>query len=106
MPVLRFSVVRTRRQGMKLSDAELQRQEPVIGELQCCIQDDAHLRRAIRVARPTRTVDALRPELIPALYDADIITLGRTGAVITGIERLGSDRGVVEFAQSWWVRFL
>jgi hypothetical protein len=36
---------------MKLPDAELQRQEPVIGERQCCIQDDAHPRRAVRVAR-------------------------------------------------------
>jgi hypothetical protein len=60
----------------------------------------------VRIAKLTRTEDARRPELIPPLYDADVITLGRTGAVITGIERLPADEGVVEFAQSWWIRFV
>ena len=104
--MLRFLVVRTRRHGRKLPDRELQRQEPVEGELQCFTVDDPHLRRPVRIAKLTRTEDARRPELIPPLYDADVITLGRTGAVITGIERLPADDGVVEFAQSWWVRFV
>ena len=103
---LRFLVCRTRREGCKLSDHELQRQVPIEGELQCFMVDDPHLRRTVRVAKLTRTEDARRPELIPPLYDADVITLGRTGAVITGIERLPAHRGVVEFAQSWWVRFV
>jgi hypothetical protein len=103
---IRFSVVRTRRHGRKLPEAELQREQPVIGELSCFTLDDPHLRRPVRIAKLTRTEDARRPELIPSLYDADVITLGGTGAVITGIERLPSGSGVVEFAQSWWVRFL
>ncbi|HQR57006.1 MAG TPA: hypothetical protein PLW72_13540 [Burkholderiaceae bacterium] len=103
---IRFSVVRTRRLGRKLPDAELQRQSPVLGELVCFMLDDPHLRRPVRIAKLTQTEDARRPELIPSLYDANVITLGGTGAVITGIERLASESGVVEFAQSWWVRFL
>ena len=75
-------------------------------ELRCLMVDDPHLRRTMRVAKLTRTEDARRPELIPSLYDADVITLGRTGAVIIGIERLPAERGVVEFAQSWWIRFV
>ena len=105
MPV-RFSVLRTRRHGRKLPDRELQRQQPMEGELECFMLDDPHLRRTVRIAKLTRTSDAQRPELIPSLYDADVITLGRTGAVITGIERLPAETGVVEFAQSWWVRFI
>jgi hypothetical protein len=103
---LRFLVLRTRRHGRKLPDREMQRQEPVEGELECFMVDDPHLRRTVRVAKLTRTVDARRPELIPPLYDADVITLGSTGAVITGIERLPADIGVVEYAQAWWIRFL
>lgn len=103
---LRFLVFRTRLHGRKLPEYEVQRQQPVEGELQCFMLDDPHLRRTVRVAKLTRTEDARRPELIPPLYDADVITLGRTGAVITGIERLPVDTGIVEFAQSWWVRFV
>ena len=104
--MLRFHVVRTRHRGRKLPDRELQRQAPVEGELQCFMVDDPHLRRTVRIAKLIRTEDARRPELIPPLYDADVINLGRTGAVITGIERLPADDGVVEFAQSWWIRFV
>lgn len=103
---VRFIVVRTRRQGRKLPDRELQRQEPIEGELVCFTVDDPHLRRHVRIAKLTRTEDARRPELIPSLYDAEVITLGRMGAVITGIERLPAESGMVEFAQSWWVRFI
>jgi hypothetical protein len=103
---VRFSVLRTRRHGRKLPDRELQRQQPTEGELECFMLDDPHLRRTVRIAKLTLTADAQRPELIPSLYDADVITLGRTGAVITGIERLPAETGVVEFAQSWWVRFI
>jgi hypothetical protein len=107
MSALRFSVVRTRSGGRKLSDRELQSQTPVIGELDCFMFDDPHLRRPVRVAKLTRTTDATRPELIPSLYDAQVITLGAAGATITGIERVPSSRGgFVEVAQSWWIRFL
>jgi hypothetical protein len=103
---VRFSVVRTRRRGRKLDDRELHRQQPIEGELECFMADDQHLRRTVRIAKLTRTADAQRPELLPCLYDADVVTLGRTGAVITGVERLPTDSGVIEFAQSWWIRFL
>jgi hypothetical protein len=103
---LRFVVFRTRLRGRKLPDRELQQQQPVEGELECFMADDPHLRRTVRIAKLTRTEDARRPELIPPLYDADVITLGRTGAVITGIERLPAGPDIVEFAQSWWVRFV
>lgn len=106
MPV-NFSVVRTRRWGRKLADRELHEQTPVIGELDCFMFDDPHLKRPVRVAKLTRTVDGTRPELIPSLYDAEVITLGAMGATITGIERVPSQRGgFVEVAQSWWIRFV
>ena len=105
MPV-RLVVLRTRNRGRKLDDRDLHQQSPVEGELECYTADDAHLRRVVRVAKLTRITDARRPELIPSLYDADVITLGNTGAVITGIERLATRDGFIEFAQSWWVRFL
>lgn len=104
---MNFSVVRTRRWGRKLSDRELQEQAPVVGELDCFMFDDPHLKRPVRVAKLTRTSDATRPELIPSLYDADVITLGAMGATITGIERMPAQRGgIVEVAQSWWIRFV
>ena len=107
MAPVRFSVVRLRACGRKLSDREMQSQSPVVGELECFMFDDPHLRRSVRVAKLTRTVDATRPELIPSLYDAQVITLGAMGATITGIERLASPRGgFVEVAQSWWIRFV
>jgi len=99
-------VLRTRDRGRKLDDRALHQQRPIEGELECYTADDAHLRRVVRVAKLTRTSDARRPELIPSLYDADVVTLGNTGAVITGIERVPTHDGLVEFAQSWWVRFI
>jgi hypothetical protein len=107
VPGVRFSVVRTRTRGRKLSDRELQQQAPVVGELECYMFDDPHLRRPVRVAKLTRTSDAQRPELLPSLYDAQVITLGAMGATITGIERVPLERGgFVEVAQSWWIRFV
>ena len=107
MPGIRFSVVRTRTWGRKLTERELQQQAPVVGELECFMFDDPHLRRPVRVAKLTRTSDAQRPELVPSLYDADVITFGTMGATITGIERVPSPRGgFVELAQSWWIRFV
>lgn len=107
MARVRFSVVRTRAWGRKLSDRELQQQVAVVGELECFILDDPHLRRPVRVAKLTHTHDATRPELIPSLYDAQVITLGAMGATITGIERMPVRQGGLrELAQSWWVRFL
>ena len=104
---VRFSVVRTRAWGRKLSERELQQQPPVVGELECFMLDDPHLRRTVRVAKLTQTADATRPELVPSLYDAQVIALGAMGATISGIERVPSPRGgLVEFAQSWWVRFV
>jgi hypothetical protein len=104
---VRFAVVRTRLWGRKLSQRELQQQEPVVGELLCFMLDDPHLRRPVRVAKLTRTGDATRPELVPALYDAEVIALGSAGAAITGIERVPGRRGeLLELAQSWWVRFV
>jgi hypothetical protein len=107
MADVRFSVVRLRSWGRRLSERELQRQAPVVGQLECFTLDDAYLHRPVRVAKLTRTGDAMRPELIPSLYDAQVITLGAMGATITGIERLAARRGVtVEVAQSWWIRFV
>ena len=107
MTGLRFSVLRTRAGGRKLTGRELQQQTPVIGELECFMLDDPHLHRPVRIAKLTRTSDAMRPELIPSLYDAEIITLGAMGATITGIERVLSPRGaLLELAQSWWIRFV
>jgi hypothetical protein len=104
---VRFSVVRTRAWGKKLTDREMQQQAAVLGELECFTLDDPHLRRPVRVAKLTRTSDATRPELIPSLYDAQVITLGAMGATITGIERIPSPRGgMLELAQSWWIRFV
>lgn len=107
MAGIRFAVVRTRAWGRKLPDRELQRQEPVVGDIECYTLDDPHLRRPVRIAKLTRSADGLRPELIPPLYDAQVIALGALGATITGIERLTPQRGgLVEVAQSWWVRFV
>jgi hypothetical protein len=104
---IRFAVVRTRHQGRKLADHELQRQEPAIGELNCHAFDDPYLHRSIRVVKLLElTGNAIRSEVIPALYDAEIVNLGGRGALITGIERVQSAAGTVEYAQSWWVRFI
>ena len=106
MSYVRFSVVRTRVRGRKLSDRDLAQQAPVVGELECFMFEDPHLRRTVRVAKLTTLHDATRPELIPSLYDAQVTTLGATGATIAGIERLAADGGMVEFAQSWWIWFV
>jgi hypothetical protein len=106
MPHVRFSVVRTRTRGRKLSDRDLAQQAPVIGELECFMFEDPHLRRTVRVAKLTTLHDATRPELIPSLYDAQVTTLAAAGSTIAGIERLAADGGMVEFAQSWWIRFV
>jgi hypothetical protein len=106
MPYVRFSVVRTRVRGRKLSDRDLAQQVPVVGELECFMFEDPHLRRTVRVAKLTTLHDATRPELIPPLYAAQVTTLGANGATIAGIERLSADSDLVEFAQSWWMRFV
>jgi hypothetical protein len=103
---VRFAVIRTRKWGKKLSEREISRQPPVEGVLDCYTLNDEHLHRPVRIAKLTTTHDARRPELIPSLYDADVIALGATGATIIGVERLNTDTGLQEVAQSWWVRFV
>jgi hypothetical protein len=80
MPPVRFSVVRTRRRGRKLSDRDLHQQIPIIGAVECFMFEDPHLRRTVRIAKLTTRHDATRPELIPSLYDAQVTTLGPIGA--------------------------
>jgi len=106
VPAISFSVVRTRKRGRKLSDHELQTQQPVIGELLCSTCNDTHLRRYVQVFKLTRTGNALRPELIPSLYDGKVVTLGSNGGVIVGIERQNETEGIVEYMQGWWFRFI
>jgi hypothetical protein len=105
MPPVRFSVVRTRRRGRKLSDRDLHQQIPIIGAVECFMFEDPHRRRTVRIAKLTTLHDATRPELIPSLYDAQVTTLGPIGATIAGIERLPADDTVIEFAQARTGRF-
>lgn len=72
------------------------------GELSITEEPDTIRQRQTRLARLMRDgTDAVRP-----LYDAQVVTIGHSYMVISGIERYADlDWPVFEFAQSWWVEF-
>jgi len=94
------------RRGLKLSERELQSQEPALGSIDTFWFNDTYTGRYLHVARCFDGHMGLQPKLLPSLYDIVIEDLGNSGARIRGIERIKSKAGDLEqFPQTWWIRW-
>ena len=103
---MRFSVVCMRHRGVPIEKQKLGRECVIVGELLVGEHTDAALGRTIRVAQlknPTQPVDG---DLLPALYDVQLLWVAPQGMTLGGFERIAVGTVTADFAQSWWCRGL
>jgi len=101
---MRFSVVCMRRRGVPIAKEKLAREPAAVGELLVVEHRDAALGRTIRVAQlknPTEPVDG---DLLPALYDVQLLWVAPQGLTLGGFERIAVGKVTTDYAQSWWCR--
>jgi hypothetical protein len=87
------------RRGKELSQQEVQRAEPVYGDMVVVQVLSERLNRYSNVARfQVSGVSDVQP--IPELHDAMLSWMGPNGFVLAGVEIIDG----VAYAQSWWCR--
>lgn len=92
--------------GVRLTKAELDSAPSVEGEL--ILEDwpeNNCFNRPVRVARLHTTTQNLQPQLLPPLFDAQVLRIDKTRLVLSGIE-INVDGDVTrEVAQTWVAEF-
>ena len=98
---MQCDVVRLRVRGVRLLAAS---HLPVTGLLELDELQASAFGRALRIAR---LLDPERPlgtaELIPPRLDAQLLQIRQQRLVLTGIERLATETGMTDYAQTWVV---
>lgn len=92
-------VSRLRERGVRISAADAR---PTAGDLLVSEMTRTAFGRALRIAQllhPTRPYAA--PELLPQLFDVQLIRIQKDELVLTGFERVQIDEKFVDFAQTW-----
>ena len=95
-------VSRLRNRGIRVSTKEA---KPALGDLRVTEMTQSAFGRAVRVAQllhPSRPMAA--PELLPQLFDVNLIKVENGNLVLTGFERELIDGKLVDFAQTWLAR--
>ena len=103
---MRFHVVPVRRQGVPIERARLAREPPVTGEL---LVEEHHDQALGRTARTAKLRDPRRPrdgDLLPVLYDVQLLWIAPQGMMLIGFERIVAGGAATDYAQSWWCRAL
>ena len=103
---MRFSVVCMRRQGVPIAKERLAREPAVVGELLVVEHRDEVLGRTIRVAQLTNPTQPVDGNLLPALYDVQLLWVAPLGMTLGGFERIEVGSVTTDFAQTWWCRGL
>jgi hypothetical protein len=101
---VRFQVVPVRKRGVPIDRARLAREPALTGELLVEEHHDQALGRNARTAKlrdPTRPRDG---DLLPVLYDAQLLWMAPQGFMLSGFERVQVGGAATDYAQSWWCR--
>lgn len=101
---MRFLVVCMRRRGVPIAKERLAREAAVSGELLVVEHRDAALSRTIRVAQLKDPAEPIGGDLLPALYDAQLLWVAPQGFTLGGFERIEVGTVTTDYAQSWWCR--
>ena len=96
-------VTRLRARGIRVSSPTA---EVTTGDLSIDEMTQSAFGRAVRVARlrhPTRPTAV--PELLPSLFDPQMLQVEGNNMVLTGIERELIDGQMVDYAQTWLAEY-
>ncbi len=95
-------VTRLRSAGVRLSKAELDASEAVEGDL--VLEDwpqGGGFKRPVRVARLHPPVPGFYPQLLPPLFDAQVLRIETSRLFLSGIEIHAEGDVTREVAQTW-----
>lgn len=95
-------ITRLRSVGVRLTKAELDAVEPIEGDL--VLEDwpeGGGFKRPVRVARLHPTVPGFCPQLLPPLFDAQVLRIERSRLFLSGIEIHIEGNVTREVAQTW-----
>lgn len=99
---MRATVKRLRIVGVRLSKLELDSAQSMLGEL--ILEDwpeNNCFKRPVRVARLHPTTLNFHPQLLPPLFDAQVLRIDKSRLVLSGIEIHVEDGVTREVAQTW-----
>jgi hypothetical protein len=94
-----FAVVPVCVWGRPLSRRDVANQASIAGDIRVEYLMDAVRQRHRRVARIVDARAPTRRELLPMLYDAELVAMSPSVFTLTGFERIDA----AEYAQSWLV---
>ena len=80
------------------------RQTSAIGELLVEELQDELSRRTVRVARLRSLGRTVNPDMLPPLYDPQLLWMAPQGFTLGGTERLTTRGKMTEYGQTWLVR--
>ena len=93
-----------RRKGVPIEKRSLARELAVCGELLVGEHTDAVLGRTVRVAQLKNPTQPVEGDLLPALYDVQLLWVAPQGMTLGGFERIAAGKVTADYAQSWWCR--
>ncbi|MBD1555181.1 hypothetical protein [Pseudomonas typographi] len=94
---MHFYIVRRRELGVAISKTELQKVQPIRGNIQISECKHPVLGRSTISAWVFKSQG---PEVMPELLDVRITHMAQSGMSLSGIEQVGD----CFYAQSWWCR--
>ena len=99
---MRAKVRRLRARGVVLPRQGAARDADAQGELRVEEHGDGLLGRSLRTARLLSTSDGIHRDLLPPLYDVNLVAMAQNGFTLTGFERIANGKESADYAQSWW----
>ncbi|QOI04625.1 hypothetical protein B1F77_26805 [Pseudomonas syringae] len=98
---MHFLIVRRRHLGVALSSKEMNKVEPIQGDIQISEMHNAATGRTTISAWLFKSSPHL-PDVLPPLLDVTMTGMGSTGMNLTGVEQIGD----AFYWQSWWCRMV
>lgn len=93
-----------RKRGVPINRAWLVRAPVLTGDL---LVEEHYEHGLGRNARTAKLKDPCRPregDLLPILFDVQLLWVAPQGLMLTGFERVDAGGSVIDYAQSWWCR--
>lgn len=93
-------LVKIREAGVQIPKGELKYQVTHTGDLKVIDTLENGYNRVVKVAQ--FTTDGMG--YVMELFDVELVWMNDDRFTLKGIEKVASDRGQIEYAQSWWIR--
>lgn len=92
--------MKIREAGVQVPKGEIKHQIIYTGDLEVVDTLENGYNRVVKVAK--FTTDGMG--YVMQLFDAELVWMNGDKFTLKGIEKVKSERGQIEYAQSWWIR--